>query len=179
MINMHHLPGYASYSNMERHFFILLANGKTINDKQMRTIIKTITVKQYNILSNIAKDILTGKIVLNKQLFQKFSSKKQFIRGLSRKSVSRKNLDKNFDIIQALSNIYIKRYENGRKVRTNTYRRMGTHHKREPLNEESESGESNCSNSNSELSSDTNTYDTSEHSTQSTERETNHDEAIK
>ena len=159
---------------MDQHFLQLLAKGT--NRKQNTSILKFIDKQQYNIIKEIACNILNEVIPLNTKQFNSLHRHKTFIRNLSKGKASKTQLVKNYLVVSQIIQIALD-HELHAKVSSGSSRRVGKS-KRQKLQgyktssdseSSTESTESLSSEKSAESSSEKSAESSSEFSEKSTE----------
>lgn len=137
----------------ERYMLQVLVKGT--NKKQNINILRNFNKNQYNILKQISKNILEGKISINKKQYKYLEKHKLFIRCLAYKNVSKENLIKKYEVVKEIILIGLDYYEINAKISFSSNRGMGKN-KKHQSEEQPESNkfrtESNENNRNSESS---------------------------
>ena len=107
----------------ENNFFELLAYSKDL--KQKKNIIRFITRSQYNVIKNIAKQLLNGNFHLKTFQFRILKNKKLFLRKLSQGKIKINYLPRECTTICYIVKLALENYETHAEVSTRTYRKMG------------------------------------------------------
>ena len=108
---------------IETNFFELLAYSKDLTQK--KNIIRFITKSQYNVIKNIAKNILNGDIHLTNIQFRILKNKKLFLRKLSEGKIKINYLSQECSTVCYIIKLGLEHYETHAKISTHTYRKMG------------------------------------------------------
>ena len=110
---------------MDINFYKVVLSA-TLDRKQQRDILKTITSRQYRTLRSFAQDILTSRVDISGEELKALSKYKNFIRRLHRGEVGKESIGykNNNDILQ-LMKIYVSKNESSGKDGTSSYRTMG------------------------------------------------------
>lgn len=94
------------------------------NHKQIDSLLKNVTDKQYGIVRDIASKILKEKITLSSYQYKQLLPHKNFIRRLGVQT-TRTPLFKNIQIVKKLLQIGLMNYEQSKKISSCTIRNMG------------------------------------------------------